>query len=301
MDYELYHDESKEAGYWHGIFLIPVIAKEKLCNLLMEIRKQIKYSSALGIKNIRKRNKIFSCARSWIQVGATALIQQKFLKNENPIYVKRSFDGKVKKDVILYLNNPIKAKFILFREKDNHKKMDSYRDYGSKVETTFRIGLKGGMHFLGDDDEPINIVSMHFDGHEHYRRNISKDRIINRMIGLRSYCSFDKDILIDDKTSNHNKNNCQNYLDCQILQLTDLLVGSFRTVLGKQTNVLHSELACPVENIIKKYQQGYARMKNSRWYRGFCMSQCYIDDNGFVFEEIKTTNDDEVETLKLPF
>jgi hypothetical protein len=23
MDYELYHDESQEAGYWHGILLVP--------------------------------------------------------------------------------------------------------------------------------------------------------------------------------------------------------------------------------------------------------------------------------------
>ena len=25
MDYELYHDESKVDGYWHGILLVPVV------------------------------------------------------------------------------------------------------------------------------------------------------------------------------------------------------------------------------------------------------------------------------------
>ncbi len=23
MDYDLYHDESKEGGYWHGMLLVP--------------------------------------------------------------------------------------------------------------------------------------------------------------------------------------------------------------------------------------------------------------------------------------
>ncbi len=30
MEYELYHDESKEEGFWHGMLLVPVAHKGKL-------------------------------------------------------------------------------------------------------------------------------------------------------------------------------------------------------------------------------------------------------------------------------
>ena len=34
MEYELYHDESKENGYWHGMLLVPVTKKSELVALL---------------------------------------------------------------------------------------------------------------------------------------------------------------------------------------------------------------------------------------------------------------------------
>ena len=123
----------------------------------------------------------------------------------------------------------IGCKFILFREKDDHAKMIGHPDYGSKVETTFRMGVKGGMHFLGSDENPINIVRMHFDGHRHYHRYVDRDRIVGRLHGLRGYCSIaDSDDVIDDRSSDHSRAGCQEYDDCQLLQLADLMVGCFR-------------------------------------------------------------------------
>ena len=129
---------------------------------------------------------------------------------------------------------------------------------------------------------------MHFDGYEHYARHIDKSRIVGRLHGLRKYCSIsERDDLIDDRSSDHRKINAQDYDDCQLLQLTDLLIGSFRTVLGEKTRDIHSKLAYPIKQMVVRYRKGYARMRNSRWFDSFCMSQCHLDDGSWKFETIE--------------
>jgi len=92
----------------------------------------------------------------------------------------------------------------LLRESNSPRELEGYRDHASKIETTFRMGLKGGAHFLGSEDEPINVVKIHFDGHEHHKRHIDRDRIVNRMYDMRDYFHISKrGDLIDDARSDH--------------------------------------------------------------------------------------------------
>lgn len=72
--------------------------------------------------------------------------------------------------------------------------------------------------------------------------------------------------------SNHNSSDCQKYADCQFLQLADLLIGAFRSILIEPTRQIHGDLAYPIKSLILRYQEGIARMKNSRWLNSFCMS-----------------------------
>ena len=145
------------------------------------------------------------------------------------------------------------VKFILFREADAHKNMEFYSDHASKIETTFRMGLKGGLHFLGNPSSIIEIEEMHFDGHEHYDRHLDKARIVDRLQGLRAYCAVsNRKELIDDRCSDHREPNSQSYEDCQLLQLADLLVGGFRTILGEKTRDIHLELARPLREIFMR-------------------------------------------------
>ncbi len=277
MDYELYHDESKVNGYWHGILLVPVEQKHHVVDLLDEARKQCKYQGPMGIKRISERKRIFNCARSWVNIGFAALRS----KTKNEIFP-------------LYLGNWGKtitrpeckdAKFLLFREKNNFQDMQYFRDYGSKVETTFRFGLKGGVHSLFSDENPINIVKLHFDGHEHYARHIDRERIIGRLRGLRDYISITEDI--DDRSSNHKLQNSQPHEDCQLLQLTDLLIGCFRSALGCYTQPLHLELSAPVKDYLHKARKGNARLQNSRWCNSIWMSQCYLEQGDWIFEPLE--------------
>ena len=282
--YYLYHDESKENGYWHGILLVPVKAKAILFDYLEQARKNTSYFGEIGLKRVKKEaSKVYRCAQAWLQIGVAALIQD--LKGKPyPLYLGRCVKGK--KEYALF-EQPIKAKFILFRERDNFRNMTGHKDYGSKVETTFRMGLKGGLHRLGSPQNPIRIEALHFDGHEHYQRHLDQDRILGRLYGLRDYCGLNAGFeVIDDRTSNHTKTQSQAYEDCQLLQLTDVLVGSFRTVLGSPTREIHRDFAHPVKILVDKYQQGAARMKRSRWKDGFCISQCYLEDGVWQFEAI---------------
>jgi hypothetical protein len=274
MDYELYHDESKEGGFWHGMLLVPVDKKHKLMELLSQARENTNYSEPISIKRVKTQNRIYDCAFSLVQIGVASL-RSRTKGQPYPIFLGKRYSGK--KQYPPRFEGVTGAKFILFCERDNLERMSSHPDYGSKVETTFRMGLKGGLHLLGNPDEVIHIEKMHFDGHEHYARHLDRDRIVGRLVGLRSYCSISSsDDLIDDRAGNHKKNDCQEYDDCQLLQLTDLLIGCFRTVLGTATRPIHKELSYPVKSIVDRYQEGYARIQNSRWRNGFCMSQCYL-------------------------
>lgn len=296
MDYELYHDESKESGYWHGILLVPVIKKHILLDLLSQARQNTNYTDLLSIKKVKTFKRIYDCADSWVQIGVAALMSRT-KRQPYPIFVGKR-DRRQKQ--YSRFEDVIGAKFILFSERDNLEQMTSHADYGSKVETTFRMGLKGGVHLLGAPTETVDIVRMHFDGYEHYARHLDRGRIVGRLTGLRDYCSISSNSdLIDDRTGNHKKDNCQEYDDCQILQLTDLLVGCFRTVLGATTRDIHGKLAQPVKSIIDRYQQGYARMQNSRWQNGFCMSQCYLATGSWRFEAIECTKAEEGQQLPL--
>lgn len=282
--YELYHDESKENGYWHGMLLVPVDRKSILLDYLECARSNTQYTKELGLKKVKKESsKIYRCAQAWLQVAVGALMYN--LKGKAyPLDLGKCIKGKRQYELFHEL---IRAKFILFREKDNLSKMIGHRDYGSKVETTFRMGLKGGLHFLGGPERPIVIEKLHFDGHEHYGRNLDRARIVERLNGLRDYCAVsDISDIIDDRSSDHDKSDSQSYENCQLLQLTDLLVGSFRTILGASTRPVHQKLAYPIKSIVDKYYEGFARMRHSRWRTSFCISQCYLEDERWHFETI---------------
>ena len=288
MNYELYHDESLEGGFWHGMLLVPISVKTELITCLDEVRRNRSIFHPISFKNIKEKKRVYDCADSWIQTAIG------FLRSDAKGIPQPIFLGKYRNGYKFYEflpTNYVGAKFILFCERDNHKTMKYFSDHASKIETTFRIGLKGGLHYLGNDEEPIHITKMHFDGYEHYKRHLDKTRIVDRMNGLREYCSVsnDKDI-IDDRSSDHRMSNSQDYMDCQLIQLTDLLIGCWRSILGKSTRIVHKELSKPMVAIFHRYREGYTRMQNSRWRNSICLSRCFLEDGKWKFENIEYEN-----------
>jgi len=306
--YELYHDESKEDGYWHGMMLVPVARKSQLLGLLETARSNTGYKYPISLKKLRRsRGPMWDCMNAWIQIATGAL--RSVTKGEAyPVFLGQrerpsGYRGSRRKPAYERLRDVSGVKVIIFRERHGIEELSDYLDYGGKIETNVRMGLKGGLHYLGSEDSPIHIVKMHFDGHEHHKRHIDRHRVIGRMNGLRDYCQVENsEDVINDRSSDHTIPDSQDYADCQLLQLVDLLVGCFRTVLSEQkAKREHVKLAEPIKRLIERYCDGYARMRNSRWWSSLCLGQCHIESGCWVFStfEFPTSGDRVGEQMAL--
>jgi len=286
MEYRLYHDESKQAGYWHGILLVPEKSRKRLIELLLRVRINTGYEGVIGLKHVKKETgKIYRCAESWILL-AIGLMRTKLGNDNYPLHYGETKNGKL---VLCHtLSEILGLKFVLFREKDNHNKMTLLDNYASKVETTFRIGLKGGLHFLSSNEKPIHITGMHFDGYEHHGGVVNKQRIIDQLYGLKDSCSVLRaSNSIDSRSSKHTQKGCQEYDDCQFLQLTDLLVGGFRTLLGECTRKIHTKLCHSLHQPIEAFFRRPAGFRNSRWCGSLCMSQCELINGQWKYSTLE--------------
>ena len=284
-DYELYHDESMIKGYWHGMLLIPVDQKPRLIFYLETAREKVGYFYKISFKNIDSSGPKYELANAWLSIILG------FMRSNTKFESYHYYTGERenRKRITNQLDSQAcGAKFVLFRERDVHEKMMNYPDNTSKIETTFRMGFKGGLHFLFDPQTPVCVTRIHFDGFKHLGRHIDRQRVIDRLNGLRDYCEIaTTPDLIDDRASDPRSTDAQDYADCQLLQLTDLLIGSFRAAFGFYSNETQWKLAKYAHTLIRKYAEGPARMRNSRWNHTFCMSQCYLEQGSWQFETIE--------------
>ncbi len=292
MDYEIYHDESKEHGYWHSILLVPTATKPIIIKHLKQVRAYTGYEHPLSFKNITAIKTVFRCAEAWLGFAIGSMITKFNFNYPYQICTGERVRGQNKYAIFdnLVERHPLGVKSILFRDRDQFENMHDSLDYGGKIETSFRTAVKGGLHYLFSEDNHAHIVKIHFDGHEHYGRNVDPERIVDRLNGLRDYCQFKENCPIDDGCSDHREENSQEYDDCQLLQLTDLFVGSFRTAygfLGQGEIQEQRKLADPVKELVKRYKQGYARMQNSRWRNSFCVSESFIEDGKWQFQNLE--------------
>lgn len=280
MEYELYHDESMEQGFWHGMLLVPTATKTQLVELLERARSSTRYTDPLGVKGVNRPSRRSDCAEAWCSIGVLCLARLG-CHAPLPTYLGAKTRGE---RVYTLERTRIGAKFILFRERSSHRDMDGYPDHASKVETTLRMGLKGGLHLLGSADSEVIVSHLHFDGWEHHKRRVDPSRIVGRLVGLRAYCAVSDNL--DDRSGNHSKSDHQDYDDCQLLQLCDVFIGAFRSALGVRTNAYQRVLAQYAKPLIERYQDGPARMRNSAWRGGFCLSECELVDGQWRFAQL---------------
>ena len=94
MDYELYHDETQEHGYWHGMLLVPVVFKHLICDHLEQVRSHTKYKEPISFKRIKEHGKISSSAEAWIDFAIGGLITKFNSKYPYPISTGERIQGK---------------------------------------------------------------------------------------------------------------------------------------------------------------------------------------------------------------
>jgi hypothetical protein len=207
MNYELYHDESMEPGYWHGLLFVPVDRRDDVIGFLKSIRREAGYaeSEALNFKNLDGQGKKFKGI--WFSLQLLHLLLRRVIKSDDTSAVRKKTpeyhaDVGLRADYqeVLQVQEVCDVKFVLLKERDAHGTMNAYPDHASKIETTFRFALKGGCHFLFAEDRPITVKKIFFDGHEHYGRSIDKARVLRNLNAeFRPFCTIAPDFEIDER------------------------------------------------------------------------------------------------------
>jgi hypothetical protein len=108
-EYDIYYDESKEDGYWHGLLFVPTKTRTKLISLLKEARNAYPFKYRLhfvciGMNEPQDSLRV-KLTESYISIGCTALQQRNFKK-----YFPKAKVGKFPKIV-----DPISSKLAIYR------------------------------------------------------------------------------------------------------------------------------------------------------------------------------------------
>ena len=285
-EYEIYHDESKENGYWHCFYFIPVERKKEITNTLLTIKNNICPSAEdVSFKKLTKKKKIHhgipNIINSWLSYAVATLHQN----NKRPIYY---YLNSLKKHPAK-LEDPICAKLTVLRIEDNHKNMYQSLDELTRIETTMRIGIKSGLHGLFFN-EPVSIKNFYIDGEEHYiglyNRTLDYNRIIKRLNSeLRQNIKIDEKCKIIPIARKESHPNNPNRI---LIQLADILVGGIRYFLFKEKSNPNRAKDYAIESIAKLLLErgdysNIARMSNSRFYRAFLISNAKIENGKWKF------------------
>lgn len=286
ITYDIFHDECQEDGYWHCFIFIPRNKINNLFSLLQKPRSNLKFNSSLHFSEIGKKYKNHypkaRLVKSWITILMYALQQQKIQghlylgHNEKEIPEYESKNG---------LKHKIGCKMIIFREKDNHKKMYETMDIAKKIETTFRMGLKGGTHFLFIDKE-INIGNVYMDhNREAFEKNFNSKNMLNRFIEeSKENIFFENNSKIIPIYKKDYKEDCH---ISEFMQLADVAVGGIRTQKLKMTHFsTRNNITFPFKDLLEKEVENCARMKESKYYKGFVLSDAWIENEKWQFKEM---------------
>jgi len=290
----VYHDESLKSGFWHGILFVPRDSRKHLLTLLANIRHNTDRFHQLSLKNLNKTSgKLYKCTSCWLQVGIAALIQD--FKGRG-YSTPTGADGQWAE--YLPFTQIIGARFVLFRVKGGLDSLNLCHDYTARVEATFRMAFKGGLTMFSREGDELCIKSLHFDGHKHYHRRLELHRILRGIGNPPSRVRLHDEIELSDDSSDHREAGAQPYDDCQLLQLTDIFVSGFRAILADATAAeAHRQISRPLTELVDKWNRGRKGFSNSRWFKGFCISEGYIDNGQWQFDSIE--RDDEIMQARL--
>lgn len=285
-EYEVYHDESKVDGYWHSFIYIPINKKEEIVDYLLNVKNNINSNIGdVSFKDIKNRHKTHHdkprLIRYWLSYIIAGLQQQK--KSKFAMAYISLNQGIV--DLLDYLN----IRIVILKVRDSHGDMFETMSELEKIETTMRIGLKGGLHYLFSE-EKVEVKNFYVDGDEHYHilygRSLDEIRIIKRLqnelkdnIKLSNECDI-VPIAKNDHSPNHP--------DRMLIQIADITLGAFRYLHqnAKGKNDLKDWMTEPCLNLINKDLENPARMRESRFYKGFSLSEAYIENNEWCFFQL---------------
>ena len=297
--YDIYHDECKEDGYWHGFFFVPRDHRDYLLSLLLRARENAQYQHRVhyvGLsKTAKPHHEKYIVAEAWTSIGCAALQQQKFTKCPPVVLLGKNPRQRTPPEYRV-LTKLLQCKFVLFRENDKHRNMYEGMTQLQCIETTFRMAIKGGIHKLFSEQEPIEIGNVFIDGDEHYvgmyKRRFSIHRTLQRFAReRRSFVSFVDGPMLIPQNSDHNKEleMGQDPNDSHLLQLCDVLIGGFRfhSCFSDRKHPRY-DISIQCKELLSHEQGNQARMAQSRYFNGFTLQQAWIEHDEWNFAPLVT-------------
>lgn len=303
----IYHDETdcicgkKLRG--HVLLFIPMIVKVRRTGGLFS-DSQLMYEPFNDIfkeiKEVRERYNINNhkfhftdiSGRRWsdyneaerkvIQIGVESLRQQ---KSPNCRFCKLG---------IIFYMSPKPNDIFFYNGEDKRENKMRFE------ETLLRMLLKGTVHNLYGEDHKVEILNIITDGQPNHRK-LDQSRIVSRLDRqVRNYVRFSSDtelIYISSDHKNYEKDT-DNYKNANMLQLTDMLLGSvicscFKGVgineqfLKKGDSVINKKeiIALPVQEMLNK-QNRKSGFKNSSHYKAFTISEAFVQNNEWKFKNL---------------
>ena len=285
-DYEIWHDEYKgdytNNEYWHGIFFLPVEKRSEVIRLLNDIKseykinknKVVKFAGSLSDPN----NRTSQIVSNNLNLFNHLLITKEAKAKTSIFHISKKKVYENNYSPFLSIQGVFGCKFVLFFIPDNHQSFTKYSmNYAKRVETTFRMGFKGGSHLLFSKHNHINIVKFYFDGNKHHGRHIDIDRITKGF--FKSNFNIDENCIIDDRQMAERDN------DSKILMtFVDNIIGAWSAKLKFKNDP--GNILFPLTDLYKRLLNNKI-IKNpySRWYRSMSVSKLMIENDQICFPD----------------
>ena len=283
-EYYLYHDESKEQGFWHAFLLVPVSFRDELAQLLKDSRHENRLQDMkLTFKDLRKEPH-FRCAKTWFTLIVASLQNARSDKMAEYFWGSQ-FDGSGKKSGDYRKLDKIpgcKASILFFPQ---GPEVFSYcSDYPGQFAAAFKIGAKGIMNYLLPKENPSAINNVFIDGEKHFgARSLPKDRLLkNLQTETKEHVSIANTCVIEGYPSSLE--------DRLILNALDVFLGAFRYSakvipdnVSEQGILSRMDVAKQGNKLIEYLTTHPAGQRHSRFHRGVAMSEVRIDDGKFNF------------------
>lgn len=258
--------------------LFQKIKKQDLFELLNRARELTKHRNTIHYKNIGRKvnitNPVIKLLFVWIDILYYILQQQKCKAIINWGYGKYDVMHKI-----------LGAKLAIFRDIDHGNQEKKPMNYRNRVEATFRIGLKGALHYMFSNSKVIiDKIYVDYD-HEHFHKTFNEDNLwvrlrpdLNRNIG---YTCDSKVVPIGKKEYISDR------INSQIMQLTDITVGAFRNVIRQDYDFYARYMATQrIRALLQRDRKNIARMRNSRFYKGYTLTNAYVLDDKWRYEDM---------------
>jgi hypothetical protein len=259
----VFHDEHKDQLWAHCLLFVPLKEIDRLYKVLYRIRQQydcsnkkLHFCDISGSKFCKEDGSY--AIREWIFVAVDAM------RSKNTIVFKPPLKCKMG---VIFFPPPSKANINFY--KADTKKENILRYF----ENVLKMMLKGCAHFLYSSSEKLIIKGLVTDGNP-WRRPLSKTRILDALRReLRDYIEIAPDAVIEALNSDHDAPDCTDPIKANILQLTDLLLGSVIEVCYQQPNQRPKrwQIAQPVKEMLDKRKRG-SNFQYSGHYKSFALT-----------------------------